>query len=384
MTSGGRHSSNRTAEIEKVVAETFRSAGWRVRGQPREADLVVRKGKRSYVIEIKAASEARSDRLIPLMAQAILQARSRAKRLGGGTAPLAVVGASRVPTKVLDQIREFARLHAPEAAIGVVDLEGLRVFAGAGLSSLSTLPQADSSRTTFDKVKVDLFSDLNQWLLKVLLAPYLEPRNLLNAPVGHYRNASELAKAASVSIMTAFRFLRELTVEGFLHESSRIVRLVRLEELLRRWQSAAVRPIVEIPVRWLLPGEKRALLRRSLAAVPDRACVGLFAAADALHLGIVRGVPIHIYVSDLRAVPLSQMSLLRIEDGRPPEAVIRVAAARESVFRGAVRANGMPVCDVLQVWLDVANHPSRGAEQAQVIFKRVIKPMMERMRALDG
>jgi hypothetical protein len=32
------------------------------------------------------------------------------------------------------------------------------------------------------------------------------------------------------------------------------------------------------------------------------------------------------------------------------------------VFRGAVTKNGVPVSDILQVWLDVSQHPSRGRE----------------------
>jgi hypothetical protein len=32
--------------------------------------------------------------------------------------------------------------------------------------------------------------------------------------------------------------------------------------------------------------------------------------------------------------------------------------------------------DVLQVWLDVAVHPSRGAEQAELIRRRVLGPII--------
>jgi hypothetical protein len=40
-----------------------------------------------------------------------------------------------------------------------------------------------------------LFSELNWWLLKILLAP-LPPEGLLRVPSREYRNASELAAAA--------------------------------------------------------------------------------------------------------------------------------------------------------------------------------------------
>jgi hypothetical protein len=36
---------------------------------------------------------------------------------------------------------------------------------------------------------------------------------------------------------------------------------------------------------------------------------------------------------------------------------------------------------VLQVWLDVAQHPARGAQQADHLRKRVIQPMVRRMKS---
>ena len=98
-----------------------------------------------------------------------------------------------------------------------------------------------------------LFSDLNQWMLKVLLAPKIAP-DLLHAPRGEYRNASQLAAAANVSVMSAFRFVRQLRLEGFLDESSSSLSLVRLDDLLRRWQAESLRPARDIPMRWMLRG----------------------------------------------------------------------------------------------------------------------------------
>jgi len=54
---------------------------------------------------------------------------------------------------------------------------------------------------------------------------------------------------------------------------------------------------------------------------------------------------------------------------------VRVPSFRESIFRAAVVRHELPVCDVLQVWLDVADHPSRGASQAKEIWRRVLVPL---------
>jgi hypothetical protein len=75
----------------------------------------------------------------------------------------------------------------------------------------------------------------------------------LNAPRGSYRNASELAGAAEVSVMSAFRFVRQLRQEEFLDEDNEFLRLVRKEELMRRWQAAQLRSAPELPLRWIVP-----------------------------------------------------------------------------------------------------------------------------------
>ena len=38
--------------------------------------------------------------------------------------------------------------------------------------------------------------------------------------------------------------------------------------------------------------------------------------------------------------------------------------------------DGLIVTDVIQVWLDVANHPSRGEEQANLIYEKNIRPLL--------
>src|SRR5258708_24241298 len=213
--------------IQREVAALFRKAGWSVLKHDNGPDLTIRKGDKAYAVEVKRSSEGRTDRLVPLMAQAILQAQSCANTLAD-VEPLAIVAAPHIPLRVAHQLREFASAHAPEVAVGIMDSRGFRDFSGSDLDSLSerALPPAPHEPTLGPKV-VDLFSDLNQWLIKVLLAPYLNNTGLLNAPPSHYRNYSDLARAASVSGMTAFRFLRQLRLEGFLPESTSLIPPVR-------------------------------------------------------------------------------------------------------------------------------------------------------------
>lgn len=66
------------------------------------------------------------------------------------------------------------------------------------------------------------------------------------------------------------------------------------------------------------------------------------------------------------------------EPGESPDVVLRKASAPQSVFRGMVRAGDDVVSDVLQVWLDVAAHPARGREQADLIRQRVLDSIMKK------
>jgi hypothetical protein len=368
----------RERSAESLLAAMFEKAGWDVQ-RPRHRDgfrpdLLVRRRGIAYAVEVKAGPEGRSDRLVPLFAQAVLQS---ARSAGPKAAPLAVVAAPKISPRAAEQVIKFAEDYAPDAAVGVIDFEGLRMFRGPQLEEMNAqardLPSA-AGRSVRDSGH--LFSDLNQWMLKVLLAPEL-PDALLSAPRGQYRNASQLARAANVSVMSAFRFVQQLQHEGYLHESARYLNLVRREDLLSRWQALSVRSIREVPMRFVLPGNVQAQLRKLLSS--GRACLALFAAADALKVGFVHGVPPYVYVQRIQPANLVAWRNLRVcAPGEPPDVIVRQAPASQSVFRGMVRPGGMPASDVLQVWVDVAAHPSRGQEQADLIRKRVLCRIIDR------
>ena len=362
----------RGQRAESLLAEIFENAGWRVEREPNGrrsgCDMIVRRPGVVYAVEVKAGVEGRGDRLVPLFAQAMLQSVRAARRK---EAPLAVVAAPRINQHAADQVLKFAEHYAPDAAAGVIDFEGLRLFRGPHLEALNAeAPHMSSKASRAPRVSGHLFSDLNQWMLKVLLAPEI-PEALLSAPRGQYRNASQLSRAANVSVMSAFRFVQQLQDEGYISESGPYLNVVRREDLFRRWQAAALRSVKEVPMKYVLKGDPCAQLRKIVSS--SRACLALFAAADALKLGFVEGVPPYVYVERIPPSNLSGWKNLRqCKLGELPDLILRQAPAPQSVFRGLVRPNGMAASDVLQVWVDVASHPSRGREQADLIRKRLL------------
>lgn len=367
----------REERAKAMLVEILVDAGWRVHypdqgGSPPRPDLIVDHQGEQYVVELKAAAEGRGDRLIPLWAQGYLQA---IRHAGAGKRPLVIVAAPRIAPRVAEQVIRFAKEYAPDAAAGVMDYAGLRRFHGGKLEAFDSEGEVLAFRASSGHFgPLELFSDINQWLLKVLLAREL-PQHLISAPREPFYNASQLAQAAGVSGMSANRFVRSFRDEGYLHESSRALALVRREDLFASWRSSARRRVKEVPLRFVLRGDAKVDLERFLEQ--SGGCLGLFAAAAALKIGFVRGVLPHVYVRRLGPRNMKDWrGLVPVEPGESPDILVRQAYAPRSIFGGAVDVGGVRACDILQIWLDVAFHPSRGPELAEHISKRILAPLM--------
>lgn len=395
-----RHGESESQALSSI-RDIFRKGGWKVERELRPSlgkyapDLIISKGDRRFVVALKKVPEARRDRLIPLFALAALQARKQAFEVRamdpqhGPVRPLAVVVSSQMPESVVDHLREFAADFAEGVAFGAVSLDGFRYFSDPLLSALNARAESKPRGAVLPQHSVNWFSDLNQWMLKVLLAPRV-PERLLAAPREEYRNVSELAKAARVSVMSAFRLAKQLEVGGFLEPDVGRIRLVRVEELMERWQAASQRPRREYPVRWILGAGRPDRLvealgeyvrrgdepkRKEAGPKGPRLCLGLFAAAERLGLGFVHGASPHLYVESSDLGVLRQLGLALAQQGEPADVMVRLAPRSDSIFRGAVRVGGVPVADVIQVWLDVQSHPARGRQQADEIRRRVLRPL---------
>lgn len=388
-------------EFADILADVFRKAGWRVRREPvagqLRADLLAESESKKYAVELKVGSEGRSDRLLPLLSQAILEIQAFVRRFSKSASPLAVVAARRVPFPVVENIRQFAAHYAPDVGIGIIDLEGLREFVGAGLEKLNAKPpKSGAYQIAAPPHLPDLFSDLNQWMLKVLLGQSL-PESLISVPRQPIRNASQLAAAAGVSVMSAFRLVKQLSNQGFLDENSDQLKVVRAGELMERWVAANREAAKEYPARWIIkkgqnqfrstlqeysssnqenPGRGRHQPVRDRKKALPRCCAGLFSAAEVLGLSFVQGNASHVYLEALSREALARLGIIVDPSDPSADLYIRIPANRETIFRASVQHEGIPAADVLQVWLDVSTHPARGREQAREIERRVLKSLI--------
>ena len=109
-------------------------------------------------------------------------------------------------------------------------------------------------------------------------------------------------------------------------------------------------------------------------------CLALFSAADALGMGHVSGVPPYLYVPKLPS-PANDLlnpawATVTLYPEGAPDLIVRQPMAPEATFKGAVRRGGALCADIIQVWLDVSNHPTRGQEQADHIYNTVLLPLI--------
>ncbi len=367
------------AMLVRHLGDALEAGGWALEAPPRAkpGDFVASSGRRRYAIELRSAREPRRALLQALLADAVLRGRAR---FGERARFLAVVCAPLISDAMARSIEEYARDVAPEQPFGYVDGRGLVRLFGPGLEAARKDPVRRAGSRIVASQPRDLFSDLNQWLLKALVGWKL-PVDMISAPRDRARSAAELAARAGASAPAAWRLFAALRGAGHLDEDAQVV---RARDLLGRWRAAALRPQREVAAIWIMPG--RAPLDRLRSALADlagreerrSACLGLFAACDALGVCHVRGAPVHLYVRRIDAGQLEQLGLALASRGQPADVVVRVARWPESVFRGAVLREGVPVADVIQCWLDVSGEPARGAEQAAFIWRRVLGPALAR------
>lgn len=390
--SQGRRLEQRSLEL---IRSALRGAGWELSSVGGTAGplLVAQKGPRAYALELKASSgRARRPVLQALLADAILQARAAAREIGG--IPLAVLAASSVSDEIAGELRSYVERCGEGVAWGLIDGRGRFELHGPDLSSIRLEKQKPffKERLLPEPSLHNPFSDLGQWLLKVLMAGKI-PEPFLRAPRDPIHSMVELAEKANVSPASASRFLSALESEGYVgHDENGAIRLVRMRALLDAWRIAGQKRVEKRYARFLLPAsdpldrlrgvlaerwphralfESDASIAESVGPIGERACLALFAACRALGIGFVRGAPLHLYAEDLSPDFLKKLELRQVDHRSEADLIVLRPPFPESVFRGCVIVDGYPVADALQCWMDVSFEPARGGEQADEIAQRL-------------
>lgn len=364
-----------SSRIEDVLHERLVGAGAKVQRRRKGRDLAIELGNRLYSIRLMRARDARIPVLRGFLAEGILEAQADSE-----VHLLPVIAAPSISDTVVQALQEFADKVAPHQAWGVVDARGrLGLY---GPLSVSLPPLAERLPHVVRPRGPSLFSDVHQWLLKVLLAPHL-PEGLVQAPrQERVSSARQLASLGGVSLGSAARFVRALDAAGHLERRQRQLVLVRRRELLESWRSAARPTSSPLGLSWAIsPSQSEGALAglfERLHGEGVKACLGLHAACDALGFSFVRGVKPLVYVDRLPDAvgALRLAGLSPSAGGRPPDLFLDSPQAPRSCFTAAVERGALQVTDVVQSWLDVFWHPARGREQAEILWEQILEPRL--------
>lgn len=343
--------------------ELFEDTGWKMT-LPEGADntenvVLVGEDGQSYHAVLKSFSEGRPDRVTALFAQALLEARARARK--AHLRPAVLIWVTSASRSLVDRLIDFHRAYGDQEPFAVLSMNGIQYVEFPGLR-LSERPDyaAGSHRAGHNAPPRLVFTDRFQWMIKLLLAADIQREDLIAAASVRYGTATELARAAGVSTMTATRLVNALKAEGFLASSS-FLKLVRRRQLAERWKAEYRKPPLALATKFISPASPDEQLRKLLKRYTG--IRGLFHAAEALGYGHVKGATPTIWVPNLKEAE-SWRALRVAREGERPDLVLQQPSFPQSLQRGAVSRDGLMVTDILQTWLDVSAHPARGAELA--------------------
>ncbi len=348
----------RTGAIERLRGR-LQADGWTlVAGH--EADLCVRRNDVTVVIEVNEVASSGWDHLRGGLADAILRSQ-RAASLRPGANPVAVVAAPRVSNRMIARLSEYRDAHAPDVSWGVVDDDG-RIDLHGVLEL--RVPPTRPARGTEER-RVNLWSDLGQWVLKVVVNDTVRISSGVSPRVIGMPGA-QFADSIGVSRSFAWQITAQLRRDGFLDDDNRVL---RLGDLLQMWRHRQERPRLHA-MSWLIPGGAPRLRLLPMLAASGSQCLAGYTACREHGIAIVPEGVFEIQARSLRDLEM-RTRLVPSAPGERVDVLVRVPATPEAVFRAVTvpADDGATAADLLQCWLDLVDEPGRGGEQADVIWR---------------
>lgn len=364
--------------LERIFREAVPSAVILRRGEGGEGpDLRIKAGSRSLLVGLALVRGPRIAAVEGQMARSVLKLSKLAGKQGG--IPVVVVALDRFGSKLAAAVRGFMEEFVPGVGWGLMDERGQSVLEIPALD-LSWARQAareDGGGAVAERGDRQLFTDLNCWMLKVLLLGKAPPE-FWGGPRRQPRHATELADLSRVSVAKAHTFVKAFEARGFLRRSRQGLMLVSVQEMLESWlQDEKNATPKSLPVRALVPLQSPDDGSGAGPPLPPTAAeaVALGGVHAALCLGLMRvaGRPlplVHVRIPFNQALGEWQLEGCELRDA---QMIISRPLRPQSVFRGRIeRADGLPLVDLWQIALDSVSTGARGAEQAEYILERVL------------
>lgn len=354
-------------------------------------DAVARYGDGVIAIAAKHLPTMRHEDLIGRLAHSVLVLRHHAP----SSRHLVIVTSPHLSQRAIASTTVFMNEHAPDIQWVLLGDNGdVAVHAPAfGVEHTRLRQRGEKAATTAKRTTAQPFSDLNAWMLKVLLLSEVDER-FWAGPRTPVRSASELAEVAHVSEPHAYRFVKTFEEMDFLRRSDDRLVIVRRAALVEAWlETARLTPRKTLPARWVVgrPADAREVFETQSGGIFGKSDGGIFGKSE----GDVFGKEeVRVALAGFEAC--RALGVLHTESMNHEVHIggnVRVAlkrfdleacAARDahftllpatgaSVFRGSVHwAPGLRCADIFQAALDVVVHPARGREQADYIIHDVL------------
>jgi len=257
------------------------------------------------------------------------------------------------PVVIAPYFSDEGRTLCREAGINYVDLAGNMLLRFDQVLIDKTSPY--SPRRTEEGAAYDIFAPVSSRVLRVLL----------ENPQQTWKFAS-LSQESGVSLRTAYRVVSTLAEKGYVDKKRGAISLLMPGQLLELWAENYTVGLSAVRTYYSLERTFRAFATR----VNDLAHVDGFSYAFTLHAGaslvapFVRFTDVHFY---------SEGDPNRLVEGldlRPVEAggTIHILEPYDAgVFYNRQERSGLSVVCNTQLYLDLANYPARGHEQAEFL-----------------
>jgi len=290
----------------------------------------------------------------------------------------------------ISSILEYIGRHAPRLDSFLLDAMGYYVLHLRGQRECGHLPPLASqplrSAPARSPSRGRLFAPKFQWLMKVLLLNGFEPE-YWSGPAAPPRNVSELAKAGGVSQPYASKFVAAAEASGYIERSPIGFVIRRIESLLDEWAAAArfkpqgrrlhVAPMFPLEGQSLQESILKRLRGQDDADNKPRAVIGGHFACELMHLGRSNVRSAMIYINGRADEFLSAWDLAEVPQEQGHLEIVE-PVSNQSIFDGHGLAQGIPICDIIQCYLDVRWSPARGREQADFIYEKVLGPRLKK------
>ncbi len=347
------------------------------------------KGSERLAVECRTVALYRAHDFRALIGDAIL--RFQALKAKDSDRLLLAVRFGRMGRGAKTDLREYADRFFPGLCWILASQDGpIHLRLSPGIDEAIAVEAPSASRVVpRGAVGVrSLFSPKSQWLWKSILLPGIGTKFWAGPDVSP-GTVSELAEQSGVSQPVVSSFVGRAEAAGFIKRDGRRLVVVNHRELLEDWvhvakngrrQVIGVRSLYGNSSESELLGRIRDYCQKgSPPSAVQPIVVGHHLACHLLGLGHSNQRGAHLFVAAPSAAPIMDALELVPDATAAASLALIVDGLPDSIHRGCVLVDGVPVADVLQCYLDVRPSFARGREQADHIYERVLQPHFERV-----